>query len=162
VWVTAGVGMACGGDLPLVAIATSVIYMVVAYLLPFLVRMLPRSRFAPSQARLVYLDGRGLLREALVQYSQRGFSISDLEIKHDDDGLRNGDRRYVTVDLEIRGQDSIAELASELNELEGVLSVHAADAEHCQTAPPITAGVNASSFMSRNAPTSMIATASPV
>jgi uncharacterized membrane protein YhiD involved in acid resistance len=59
VWVTAGVGMACGGDLRLVAIATTVIYMVVAYLFPFLVRMLPRSRFAPSDLRLVYLDAAG-------------------------------------------------------------------------------------------------------
>lgn len=128
VWVTAGVGMACGGDLPLVAIATTVIYMVVAYLFPFVVRILPRSRFAPSDLRLVYLDGRGILREALVQCSQRGFTIADLEIKHDDDGPHNGDPRYVTVDLEVRGQGSIAELASELNELEGVVSVHGGDA----------------------------------
>lgn len=128
VWVTAGVGMACGGDLPLVAIATTVIYMVVAYLFPYLVRLLPRSRFAPSELRLVYLDGRGLLREALTQCAQRGFSISDLEVKHDGSGARNGHERHVTVDLEIRGQGSVADLASELTELDGVVSVHAGDA----------------------------------
>lgn len=66
VWVTAGVGMACGGDLPVVAIATTVVYMVVAFGYPLVVRMLPRSRFAPSDLRLVYLDGHGLLREALA------------------------------------------------------------------------------------------------
>ena len=128
VWVTAGVGMACGGDLPLVAVATTVIYMIVAFGYPFLVRMLPRSRFAPSELRLVYLDGRGLLREALAQCSQRGFTISDLEIKHDQNGVRNGHRRHVTVDLEVRGQGSITDLASELNELDGVVSVHAGGA----------------------------------
>jgi putative Mg2+ transporter-C (MgtC) family protein len=127
VWVTAGVGMACGGDLPLVAVATTVIYMVVAYLFPFMVRYLPRSRFAPSDLRLVYLDGHGLLREALAQCAQRGFSISDLEIKHDANGTQNGHARHVTVDLEVRGQGSVAELASELNELHGVVSVHAGD-----------------------------------
>jgi len=135
VWVTAGVGMACGGDLPLVAVATTVIYMIVAFGYPFLVRMLPRSRFAPSELRLVYLDGRGLLREALAQCSQRGFTISDLEIKHDQNGARNGHRRHVTVDLEVRGQGSITDLASELNELDGVVSVLAADAERRQAAP---------------------------
>ena len=125
VWVTAAVGMACGGDLPLVAIATTLVYLVVAYVYPFLVRKLPRSRFAPSELRLEYLDGRGLLREALAQCSQRGFTIADLEIKHGDNGGGHG---RVTVDLEVRGQGSIAELASELNDLDGVLAVHAGDA----------------------------------
>jgi putative Mg2+ transporter-C (MgtC) family protein len=125
VWVTAGVGMACGGDLPLVAIATTVVYLVVAFGYPVLVPMLPRSRFAPSDLRLVYLDGQGLLREALEQCAQRGFSISDLEVRHDHDGPHDG---HVTVDLEVRGQGSITELASELHDLEGVVSVHAGDA----------------------------------
>jgi putative Mg2+ transporter-C (MgtC) family protein len=129
VWVTAGVGMACGGNLPLVATATTVIYLVVAYVYPYLVRVLPRSRFAPSELRLVYVDGRGLLREALSQCSQRGFSISDLEIQHEADGAQNGDARHITVALEVRGQGSIAELATELNELDGVVSVYAGDAD---------------------------------
>ncbi|HUA73061.1 MAG TPA: MgtC/SapB family protein [Solirubrobacteraceae bacterium] len=124
VGVTAGVGMACGGDMPLVAISTMAIYLVVAYLYPFLVRLLPRSRFALSELRLEYLDGQGLLREALEQCSQRGFTIADLEIKQE----ANGAPRHVTVDLEVRGQGSIADLASELNELDGVLAVHAGDA----------------------------------
>ena len=47
--------MACGGDLPLVAVATTVISMIVAFGYPFLVRILPRSRFAPSE--LNELDG---------------------------------------------------------------------------------------------------------
>jgi len=128
VWVTAGVGMACGGDLPLLAVSTTLIYLVVAFVYPFLLRMLPRSRFAPSDLRLVYIDGQGLLREALVQCARRGFSISDLEIKREQDGAHNGHPRQVTVDLEIRGQGSVTDLASELNELDGVVSVHAGDA----------------------------------
>ena len=129
VWVTAGVGMACGGDLPLIAISTTVIYMIVAFVYPFLVRVLPRSRFAPSELRLVYIDGRGLLREALAECAQRGFAISDLEIKHERNGANDGDPRHVTVALEIRGQGSVAELASGLNELDGVVGVYADDAD---------------------------------
>lgn len=129
VWVTAGVGMACGGDLPLVATATTVIYMLVAYGYPHLVRVLPRSRFAPSDLHIVYHDGCGLLREALAQCAQRGFAISDLEIKHETDGTQNGDPRHVTVALELRGPGSVAELASVLNELEGVVGVYAGDAD---------------------------------
>ena len=129
VWVTAAVGMACGGSLPLVALATTLGYFVVAYGYPHLVPLLPRSRNAPSDLRLVYLDGHGLLREALAECARRGFSISDLAIKHENNGAQNGDHsRAVTVELEVRGQGSIAALAAELNELEGVLNVHAGDA----------------------------------
>ncbi len=132
VWVTAAVGMACGGDLPVIASATTLIYFIVAHAYPRLVRFLPRSRFAPSALRLVYLDGRGLLRQALAQCAERGFTISDLSINHDHangNGSGNGSHpRQVTVELELRGQGSIAELAGELHELDGVLDVHAGDA----------------------------------
>lgn len=129
VWVTAGVGMACGGDLPLIAIATTIIYFVVAYAYPSLVRLLPRSRYAPSELQLVYLDGQGLLREALAECARRGFSISDLSIKHEPNGTGNGrHQRHVTVELEVRGRGSLAELATELHELDGVVDVQAGDA----------------------------------
>jgi putative Mg2+ transporter-C (MgtC) family protein len=130
VWVVAGVGMACGGDLPLIAIATTLVYFIVAYAYPPLVRLLPRSRFAPSELRLVYLDGKGILREALAECARRGFSISDLSISHEDGHLRNGGRpRHITVDLEVRGQGSVTELAGELNELDGIVDVHAGGPE---------------------------------
>lgn len=121
--------MARGGALPLVAIAATVIYLLVAYGFPYVVRLLPRSRFAPSELRLVYVDGRGLLREALSECARRGFSISDLEIKHEGDGAHNGDAQHVRVDIEVRGPGSVADLASELNELEGIVSVYAGDAD---------------------------------
>jgi putative Mg2+ transporter-C (MgtC) family protein len=77
VWVTVAVGTASRGDLPLVALTATVIYFVVAYGYPPLVALLPRSRQAPSELRLVYLDGRGILREALSQWARRGFAIPD-------------------------------------------------------------------------------------
>ena len=128
VWVTAAVGMACGGDLPLIAVGTTLIYFLVAYGYPLVVRSLPRSRFAPSELRLIYLDGRGMLREALAECARRGFSISDLSIKDARNGGSNGHGpRHVTVELEVRGQGSLAELATELHELDGIVDVHAGD-----------------------------------
>ena len=119
--------MACGGDLPLIAFGTTAIYFLVAYGYPLIVRGLPRSRYAPSELQLVYHDGQGTLREALAECARRGFSISDLSIRHT---TGNGNGRgpdRVTVDLEIRGQGSLAELATELNELGGVVDVRAGD-----------------------------------
>ena len=104
-WVTAAVGMACGGDLPIIAVATTLVYFIVAYIYPELVRRLPRSRDAPSDLRLVYLDGHGILREALAECARRGFSISDLSIKHN--GVLETDGHtaaVVTVELEVRGR----------------------------------------------------------
>jgi putative Mg2+ transporter-C (MgtC) family protein len=128
VWVTAAVGMACGGDLPLLAIATTLIYFLVAYGYPVLLPLLPSSRYAPSELRLVYRDGRGVLREALSQCAQRGFSIADLNIQHARNSANGGPNGHVTVDLEVTGQGSVAELAAQLNELDGILDVHAGDA----------------------------------
>src|SRR5947209_17110585 len=135
VWVTAGIGMACGGALPIVAVATTVVYFVVAYGYPPLVRRLPRSRWARSDLRLVYMDGHGVLREALEECSSRGFSIADLSIDNDGNGNGNGRGRgngngngrrgqsQVTVNVELRGQGSTTRLASDLHELAGVLDV---------------------------------------
>jgi putative Mg2+ transporter-C (MgtC) family protein len=129
VWVTAAVGMACGGNLPLIAVMTTIIYFLIAYGFPVLVDRLPRSRLAPSDLHLVYVDGHGILREALSECAQRGFTISDLSIKHDGASTGNGNRRHeVTVELELRGQGSIAELAADLNEIGGVIDVRAGDA----------------------------------
>ena len=89
---------------------------------------LPRSRDAPSDLRLVYLDGHGILREALAECARRGFSISDLSIKHTG-ALESGgyEAAVVTVELEVRGRGPLAELATELNEMRGIVDVHAGD-----------------------------------
>jgi putative Mg2+ transporter-C (MgtC) family protein len=127
VWVTAAVGMACGGDLPLIALATTLIYFLIAYGYPLLVRSLPRSRYAPSELQLIYRDGHGTLRQALAECARRGFSISDLSIKHQGDAGNGDGTRRIVVELEVRGQGSLAELATELHELEGIVDVRAGD-----------------------------------
>jgi putative Mg2+ transporter-C (MgtC) family protein len=121
VWVTAGVGMACAGNLPVVAAVTTGIYFVVAYGYPPLVDRLPVSKRAPSEMRLVYQDGRGILRQALEQCVKRGFSISDVSIR------RGRDSDQVVVDLELRGAGSMTDLAAELSDMDGIFDVRAGD-----------------------------------
>jgi putative Mg2+ transporter-C (MgtC) family protein len=126
VWVTAAVGMAAGGDLPVLAVSTTALYMLVAFAYPPLARRLPRSSQAPSRLRLTYLDGHGVLREALALCTRAGFAVADLAVQRlgDDHGL---DPRAVAVSLELRGSGSLADLASQLDDLEGVLAVTAED-----------------------------------
>src|SRR6204780_2516339 len=43
VWLVTGIGMACGAGLPLLALAVTLAYFVVAFLFPFILRLLPVS-----------------------------------------------------------------------------------------------------------------------
>ncbi len=126
VWTTAAVGMAAGGDLPLLAVATTLIYLLVSTAYPFVEQMLPRSRFSASRLRLTYRDGQGVLRDLMSRVGEHGFAVSDVAVertsRRDGDGERN-----VTVRLEVRGVGSLSTLASELDDVDGVLGVTAAE-----------------------------------
>ena len=124
--VKAAVGMAAGGDLPLLATLATVIYTLVSYGFPLLTDRLPRSRGAPAQVWLTYRDGQGLLRRLLADCAQRGFAVSDLHVERS--GTANGHGPpAVTVRLELRGGGSIAGLAADLLSVDGVLDVTAGD-----------------------------------
>jgi putative Mg2+ transporter-C (MgtC) family protein len=133
VWVTAAVGMAAGGDLPLLATLTTIFYLFVSYAYPVLTDRLPSSRSAPSLVRITYHDGQGLLRRLLAGCAGRGFAVSDLAVENTDGSNGHGPRT-VTVCLELRGGGSIAELAAELHTVDGVVDVSAGDVNVVQEA----------------------------
>src|SRR4051794_5761695 len=66
VWLTAAIGMACGAGLPRLAVAGTVGYLFVILTYTPLVQRLPRAQSALAHLRLDYVDGRGVLREALM------------------------------------------------------------------------------------------------
>jgi putative Mg2+ transporter-C (MgtC) family protein len=122
VWATAAIGMAAGGDLPLLALAMTIIYLLVSYAYPEVKRMLPRARLAPSRVRLTYRDGQGVLRDLLGHVGEHGFAVSDLTVERTGNGA-GPDGRTVTVRLEVRGGGSLPRLASDLDEVDGVVRV---------------------------------------
>lgn len=126
IWLTAAVGAAAGADLPVLAAATTAGYFVVAYGFHALARRLPRSVHAPSAIRLVYLDGRGVLRRALQQCTERGFTVAGVTVERQEEGDVDRPGR-VAVLLEVYGGGSIPELGAELEEIDGVLRVSAGD-----------------------------------
>jgi putative Mg2+ transporter-C (MgtC) family protein len=122
IWVTAAVGTAAGAGLAILATATTAAYFLVAYGFPGLVQRVPRSRWASQSVRLTYLDGHGILRDALALCTAAGFAVADLAVHH------LGDRDdAVAVQLELRGPGSLTGLASELGALDGVLAVSGED-----------------------------------
>jgi putative Mg2+ transporter-C (MgtC) family protein len=123
VWLTAAVGAAAGDSLPLLAIATVVAYFAVVYLLSPLARRLPSSPYAPSAVRVDYEDGRGVLRRVLAACTARDFKVADVDV----DRHEAGPAGAVSVALEVHGPGSVAALAAELGEIDGVLGVAAGD-----------------------------------
>lgn len=126
VWLTAAVGAAAGASLPLLATATTVAYFFVVFGFSPLARRLPASPFAPSAVRVDYEDGRGILRQVLGVCTDRDFKVADVNVDRAE-GAQSGRAGAVSVALEVHGPGSVAELAAELGEIEGVLGVAAGD-----------------------------------
>jgi putative Mg2+ transporter-C (MgtC) family protein len=125
VWMTAAIGMACAAGLALLAILATLGHFIVVLAYPRLAAALPRSRYMAIELRLVYEDGRGILREILTESTQQGFTIVQVatrQLEHDVAG-----RQAVAVTLEVQGQPTAEPLTSTLTELPGVIEVASTD-----------------------------------
>ncbi|HEX3803053.1 MAG TPA: MgtC/SapB family protein [Solirubrobacteraceae bacterium] len=125
VWATAAVGMAAGGNLPVLAVAGTAAYMLISVGYPYITPRLPGARAAASPLRITYLDGAGVLRRLIAECSSHGFAIGDLRVEHE--ARDRDEQRTVTVRLELRGRGSVAELTAGIDSVDGVLTVSAAD-----------------------------------
>lgn len=142
VWVTAAIGMACGGGLLFLAVAVTAVHFLVVYAYTPVARRLPGPRFSVSQLQLLYQDRRGVLRQALAECTGRGFVITSLAVQRDADrpSLQPGPdaqsgqpllgaEHGVAVLMNVQGRGSLTELVSRLSELEGVVRVVGGDSE---------------------------------
>lgn len=141
VWLTAAVGMACGAGLPRLAVAGTAGYLFVVLTYTPLVHRLPRAQSALAHLRLDYVDGRGVLREALMVCSAHGFTVGDLAVIRGDDidESRGRDQRRdrseatatrsatVQVTMTVQGGGEVPTLVSALTDVEGIVAVSAGD-----------------------------------
>lgn len=125
VWVTAAIGMACGAGLPLLAIAVTAGHFIVAFLFPRLAALLPRSRHLPFGLRILYEDGRGILRGVLSEATRLGFAV--VRVRTDQLAREIRGAPTVALTLEVRGQPSVEPLVVALDALDGVFEVSTAD-----------------------------------
>jgi putative Mg2+ transporter-C (MgtC) family protein len=135
VWVTAAVGAASGAGLPILAVAATVIYFIVAVTFPVLTNRLPHASTVMSVIRVRYPEGQGILRDVLQLATTRGFTLS--EISTESDGYRlpqhlnkdgsNEEIPMVSVTLQVRGRALVNDLVAALTELRGVDAVLADD-----------------------------------
>jgi putative Mg2+ transporter-C (MgtC) family protein len=133
VWVTAAVGSAAGAGLPILAVLTTGIYLLVALAFPEITRRLPRSATAVSAVRVRYPDGHGRLRDILRQATAQGFVIDDVQAETvggpQVSSARDsqGGTRMVEVTLHVHGKQPVNDLAASLSDLENVQAVLASD-----------------------------------
>ncbi|MBV9818155.1 MAG: MgtC/SapB family protein [Solirubrobacterales bacterium] len=125
VWVTAAIGMACGAGLAILAVFATAAHFVAVFGYRWLGRRVPRSGAAGFGLRVVYEDGRGVLRTLLAECTRQGFSIERLTTQKLERMI--GGLPAVAVSLEVHGQPAAGALTSSLNELDGVQEVSATD-----------------------------------
>jgi len=124
IWLTAGIGMACGGGLAGLAAGVTALYFIALYGFPALARRIPRIGVGPATLRMSYEDGRGVLRRVMERCTGAGFSVAEVMIEPDGHGGRVG---AVDVVMTLYGRPPAALLAADLEDMEGVLSVIAED-----------------------------------
>lgn len=125
VWLTAAIGMACGAGLAILALAATAGHFIVVLGYPLLASRLPRSRYVGFGVRVVYEDGRGILREILSESTRRGFAITQVTTHPLSRDVRGAPA--VAVTFEVQGQPSADPLTGALSELGGVFEVAATD-----------------------------------
>ncbi len=125
VWLTAAIGMACGAGLAIIALVAALGYFVTVFLYRNLAARLPRPAAAEFGVRVVYADGRGILRDVLALATGQGFTIARVATQKLD-GLID-DAPAVAVSLELQGRPRPEGLAARLSDLPGVHEVAARD-----------------------------------
>ena len=125
IWMTTAVGMACGAGLTAVAVLATACHFLVVLVYPALLAKLPRNRHAVVGLRVVYADGRGVLRRIMAETTARGFAIEQVATQQLEHDIRGASA--VGVTLELRGQPMVEPLAIALSDLDGVFEVVTTD-----------------------------------
>jgi putative Mg2+ transporter-C (MgtC) family protein len=128
IWLTCAVGMACGGGLPILALATTAVHFLVVRGYPLLfAHMMPGVDPATFEVRLTYRTGTALLPQLMETCTRRGFRIQEVKV----DRLPERADPAARVSLRLEGAADAGQLTSELFQDDGVSEVEltAADDE---------------------------------
>ena len=129
VWVDAAIGMACGAGLAILALFATALHFLVVFGLRWVSDRMPHSPNLGFGLRVVYEDGRGVLRDVLARCSDLGFTIDRIGAQRmaGTSGLPTGE---VEVRLELygtAGREAIADALSDLDGVHEVAATHLAD-----------------------------------
>ncbi|MEU4212684.1 MgtC/SapB family protein [Streptomyces sp. NPDC026206] len=129
IWLTCAVGMACGGGLPLLGAAATVVHFLVVRGFPVVTRRLAVAPVTERvELRLSYRTRRGLLGRVLELCTKSGFQVTDVQVDAEagagegpDKGKGKGKEAGVVLSLE--GKGSAHPLVEELTDWDGITGV---------------------------------------
>jgi putative Mg2+ transporter-C (MgtC) family protein len=132
IWLTAGVGMAAGAGLPLLACLVTGAHFLVVYGFTPLVRRLERLSSAERRSvlRITYRDQPGILREVLSRCTHQGFTVNELTTEQVPDHEQA--LGLVSVTMRVSGTDALPALVAGLTEVEGVLGIRVQDPDESE------------------------------
>ncbi len=124
IWLVAAIGLAAGagGEAATLAIAATVMHLIVAFIFTPVLRRMPVSRFVVTTLEVSYEDGRGILRDILETTTDLGYVITNLDV-----GRKEGDDDVIPVWLDAEGKGNRHELVEALQQLDGVAKVRVTD-----------------------------------
>jgi putative Mg2+ transporter-C (MgtC) family protein len=125
IWVTAAIGMACGAGLVLLALVVTGLHMVVVLVYPLIEERTPRTRVTEASIRIRLVDDRALAA-VLSATTRSRFSVTSIGTR--DVRTEGEPERALEVLLGIHGASSPITLAADLQGIDGVSEVHAAEA----------------------------------
>ncbi|WP_428950279.1 MgtC/SapB family protein [Streptomyces sp. cg35] len=124
VWLTCAIGMACGGGLPLLALAATACHFLVVRGYPWLSRRVPAlATERRSGLHLAHRVGSSVLTRVLEECTSRGFRVVELRTDRTEWEERPDRPGTMAVRMEIEGAAGVPELVAVLAELDGVLDV---------------------------------------
>lgn len=122
VWLVAAVGMACGAGVLDIAIASTILYLVVVLGTSPLRKHLPQAKHTRDVFWVTYLDGQGVLREVMETIGKHGVSVDHLSVL-DEENDRKG-QRLARVRLEVRSVGgSLSDIVQRISEMPHVTEI---------------------------------------
>ncbi|MEU1121900.1 MULTISPECIES: MgtC/SapB family protein [unclassified Streptomyces] len=116
IWLACGIGMACGGGLPLLAAAATAVHFLVVRGLPHLTDRIPRTpRPRELELTLAYDTAQGLLGRVLEMTTHAGFRVEAVRVLRDE-----APPGRAWVRLRLAGTAQPHRLVADLARLEGV------------------------------------------
>lgn len=130
IWLTAGVGMAAGAGLPLLACFVTAAHFVVVYAFTPVVGRLEQlsgPTVSRSGLHVAYRDGEGILRVVLALCTEQGFTVSQLTTEQPSNDQR--ELGIVSIALRVAGARPVEDLVAALASIGGVLGISLHEAE---------------------------------
>jgi putative Mg2+ transporter-C (MgtC) family protein len=133
VWVVSAVGMAAGAGLWRLAVTGTVASVLITSCFTPLVHRLRSHDIRSARLCLIYQPGADTLHQALVEATRRGFTVAEFSIV-----TGPPEDRAESVNVQVRGTASAADLVAALAGLNGMVAVDSSpvDSQADDTAEP--------------------------